>query len=415
MECDNRTAIKSLSKPIISNKLPKAFSQPNQLMKKQVQNDKQAANEFKLMRKLLSPIKIDSPEKPKKQNFHTPWHLPKCTVKIQEMITLQLLTPTCQTGIVRKVVHAPSLSLYALKELPVHNLGTRQLLLEYIRNWQKLQKRCPYLVSVNSTFWNSPEGYVSVVMEYLGGNSLGKVIECVGGLPEHLLRDICTRVLKALKYFHRKAGVHGGIDLSQILLTRKGKTKLSLGLAHKLELKTQQQILERKENGEDDIGDLGVTLILATVGGQEDLENYLCPACCVFHSLICSSEFAMLTRLSDEFKDFLCRATCYTKRESAEQLLSHEWISSSKVVGPDVSIKELLAICLQWNMPEDWGPSHKQLENLGSALSLVLPGCDTLPTLKDGIVHELAIELGLNKNLVQKHLEDVLSDNRSVA
>jgi len=398
-----KTSQKSSSKPIVSSRLPKAFSQPNHLHKKFLKNHNElaAANEYKLARKLLSPIKIETPLSTKHKgqiyNFQieASLHLlAPCKVRIQDLITLEVISSGGVT--MRKVLHAPSLKLYSLKQVPVNTLSTRKNLLDTLRCWQKYQRRCRHLVRVNSTFWNSPEGSVSVVMDHLGGTTLARLCENLGAIPESLLSTIAVRMLSALSYLHKKNCGHGALDLNHILITREAKARLSIGL-------------ESSELGlAEDIKELGLTLIKASLG--EEVE---CPEqgdCCIFHTLVASPDNVLLTRLSKNFQSFLCKATHYTTTCSANELISHSWIDTTD--NCVVSLKELLTIGLQPSFPSDLGaPGQKQLKNLTAALTLVLPTCSTIPTLSDSLVSELAFELGIQKEIVHETLEQVLSDS----
>lgn len=53
----------------------------------------------------------------------------------------------------------------------------------------------PHHVKVLGTYWNSPEGCVSIVMEHSNGGSLQNLIESVGTIPEGTLKNIAGEVL----------------------------------------------------------------------------------------------------------------------------------------------------------------------------------------------------------------------------
>lgn len=52
------------------------------------------------------------------------------------------------------------------------------------------------------TFWNQPEGYVSVAMEHANGGSVNSLIEGIGSLPEKIIKLIAMQSLQALNYAH---------------------------------------------------------------------------------------------------------------------------------------------------------------------------------------------------------------------
>ena len=85
------------------------------------------------------------------------------------MITLAVFKST--SGTVKKMLHAPSLKIYCVKEVPITNRDTRQMLKEWIQKWEH---NCvtDQFIRIYGTFWNSPEGCVSVVTDYSGSGSL---------------------------------------------------------------------------------------------------------------------------------------------------------------------------------------------------------------------------------------------------
>ena len=140
-------------KPMISNRLPKAFSQPKHLTHKKSHDhqDISAANEFKNIKKLLSPLKQSSPKSsafrkvikklrcfpqmPEKNSSNMYIEmLVQSTIKLEEMITLSLIKSSCSSGTIRKSLHAPTLKIFATKEIPVNTLGTRTKLLETLKS-----------------------------------------------------------------------------------------------------------------------------------------------------------------------------------------------------------------------------------------------------------------------------------------
>lgn len=98
-----------------------------------------------------------------------------------------------------------------------------------------------HLVSIHGAHWNSPEGCVSLIMEYLNGGSLLNLVDSVGALPENILLEITHSVLGSLNFLHNKAKVsHNGLTMSQIMFDRDGKIKLNLGIS---------QIFPKDESG----------------------------------------------------------------------------------------------------------------------------------------------------------------------
>jgi hypothetical protein len=85
------------------------------------------------------------------------------------MITLSVYKST--TGTIKKMLHGPSLKIYAVKEVPIQTRETRQILKEWLFIWEHVCTS-EMFVKVHETFWNSPEGCVSVVSDWTAKQSL---------------------------------------------------------------------------------------------------------------------------------------------------------------------------------------------------------------------------------------------------
>ena len=175
--------------------------------------------------------------------------IPFSQVKLEEMITLSILKGTRNSGSVKKMLHAPSLKLYAVKEIPLSNREVRIVLKEWISMWQTAQGESnDKICNVYGTFWNVPEGCVSVVMEYLNAGSLENLLESAGALPEQVLLELATKLLFCIQELQEKVNTpHGCIVPSQILFDQKGHAKINLGVAHRLNL-------HQKEMGTGSLG-----------------------------------------------------------------------------------------------------------------------------------------------------------------
>lgn len=424
-EDDSRTSM-PLGKPMISSRLPKAFSQPKHLNQKKIQEhhqDLSAANEFKNVKKLLSPLKQSSSKNSalnralNKLSFfpsglnNTPSNniqldmLLQNNIKLNEMLTISILKSSYRSGIVKKSLHAPTLHLYANKEVPVSTFNTRQKLLDTIKAWQNIQKAARYLVEVNSSFWNSPEGCVTIVMEYMAGDSLYRLCENIGAIPERILKSITRRILAGLSYHHKKIGPHGGIDLNHIMFTRYGKAKLGLGLTSRLNLKDDNNS-KKPATFADDIYDFGVTLLSASLGSSEWSQECLQQSgdCCVYHSSLKNSEIPYISRFSPKFSEFLCLSTRFseTSRGKISDLVMHEWLKSDECVGADVVIQDLLCLSVSSSGRENVYNTEKQVSLILESLQVILTGV----TFRHDVecVKELAKEFGVNT----EYLEDKL-------
>ena len=65
----------------------------------------------------------------------------------------------------------------------------RQNLKTWFANWEKCRWQ-GNIVNVHGTFWNIPEGCISVVMDFMNAGSLADLMASIGSVPERALRSI---------------------------------------------------------------------------------------------------------------------------------------------------------------------------------------------------------------------------------
>ena len=158
------------------------------------------------------------------------------------MLTLAVFKST--SGTVKKMLHAPTLKIYCIKEVPIASREVRQMLKDWIGKWEH---HCSgnttndQYVRISTAFWNSPEGCVSVVTDYAGCGSLHNLVLSVGALPESILKHLAKQILRSLDYLHDQGMTHNNLCCSQVLFDRKGKVKIGPGFQHILRMKSDNQ------------------------------------------------------------------------------------------------------------------------------------------------------------------------------
>ena len=99
------------------------------------------------------------------------------------------------------MLHAPTLKMYAVKEVPIANVQIRQMLIDWIANWQhncsysQPHQSSPYaavdsFIKIHSAQWNTPEGCVSVIQDYAANGSLYNLTQSIGAVPESILKHL---------------------------------------------------------------------------------------------------------------------------------------------------------------------------------------------------------------------------------
>mmetsp|Transcript_7463 Transcript_7463/g.11053 ORF Transcript_7463/g.11053 Transcript_7463/m.11053 type:complete len:1152 (+) Transcript_7463:347-3802(+) len=86
-------------------------------------------------------------------------------------------------------------------------------------------RQCPYVISLQQAFYVQKE--IHMLLEYMDGSSLDKVLERRGVFPQDVIGVIAVRVLKGLVYLHKKRIIHRDIKPENILVTQSGKIKIS--------------------------------------------------------------------------------------------------------------------------------------------------------------------------------------------
>lgn len=96
-------------------------------------------------------------------------------LRIEELITISMKR-SGKSGLscFKKMLHVPGLQLFGLKEVPIKSPETRKHMKAWISNWQSIfqEQGSTGLIKVHGTFWNYPEGNVSILMELMNAGSL---------------------------------------------------------------------------------------------------------------------------------------------------------------------------------------------------------------------------------------------------
>lgn len=176
-----------------------------------IRNYKEYANELELE---YQNSKIELP------------YLLNIKLSLNEMITLKVLKSNRATGTVKVMFHLPTLQLYAIKEEALGNKEVRKKLKDWISFWQTNFSNSSRHVKIYATFWNSPEGCVSIVEELVSGISLQKMLENVGSLNESSLKFLAKEILLALLPLHSAVNYYSALTPSQILINAEGNIKV---------------------------------------------------------------------------------------------------------------------------------------------------------------------------------------------
>jgi tRNA A-37 threonylcarbamoyl transferase component Bud32 len=184
----------------------------------------------------------------------------------------------------------------------------------------------PNIVAVYDA--DEDRGEPFIVMEYLGGPTLAKVLEVLAPLSPERAVDIALQIGNALDYAHQHGVIHRDVNPSNIILLEDGQVKVTdFGLAKlatssssstsqsgafhgTLEYASPEQILGQEIDGRSDIFSLGVILYEMLTGERPFQGKNIT---LVIHRLLSSEESLPLTALDPhlppELKDILSKAT----------------------------------------------------------------------------------------------------------
>ena len=119
----------------------------------------------------------------------------------------------------------------AIKILPVTVLESETAVARFYQE-VKVAAKLSHPNIVHAYDAGEHHGFHYLVMEYVRGHDLARVLQQLGPLPAHLAVDYMIQAAKGLLYAHRKGIVHRDIKPSNLLLDDEGTVKvLDLGLA----------------------------------------------------------------------------------------------------------------------------------------------------------------------------------------
>jgi hypothetical protein len=155
------------------------------------------------------------------------------------------------SGVVSEAIHVPTLTLVALKMLPVYNQQKRQhvsrelaVLYKNLADLRLVDDRlnsessthaplldernhCTNVLSLYNAFVDPKSGMINLVIEYMDGGSLEDLVKQGGCRDERVLADIAYQTCKGLCFLHAHKSVHRDIKPANILCSSNGVIKIA--------------------------------------------------------------------------------------------------------------------------------------------------------------------------------------------
>ena len=287
------------------------------------------------------------------------------------------------SGRVYKVVHVPSLTVVAVKSIPVYDVSKRHRLEEEFKalllNLTPMKHMrqsaegstagilhdpgralaageggvtanvtlkqvapCPFFVSFFNVFTDTKEGTLNFVMEYMDAGSLQDFTAVGPCTSESTLANVSYRILKGLEFLHAHKCIHRDLKPENVLMNHYGHVKLAdFGVIRELNaseemvrtyIGTMFYMSPERIRGEpycelSDIWSFGMTVLTVAMG------HFPLGRKCAYFDLIDKLTEQGPPRLDPSIfsplaQDFFDQALQLdpANRPSATELLGHEWL-----------------------------------------------------------------------------------------
>jgi serine/threonine protein kinase len=101
--------------------------------------------------------------------------------------------------------------IYTVIEIPILNQN-RKNLKAMIDAWKSKLVISSHFLAIHKVFWNSPEGYLSLISDHMNGGTLKELGDYSGGVPENVLKDIACQIIDGLAVLHQENMTHSSIS-----------------------------------------------------------------------------------------------------------------------------------------------------------------------------------------------------------
>ncbi|GMH92460.1 hypothetical protein TrVE_jg6723 [Triparma verrucosa] len=334
------------------------------------------------------------------------------------------------SGHVFKALHRPTLTLVALKCMPMASRSKR------IETKSELQVLYSQLKGLNETAqfpwghlgvgeefrsddivtfydaYSTEDGYINLVMEYMEGGSLKDLIARGGCRNETVLRRIGLGVTRALSHLHKNKFLHRDVKPANVLLSVDGKVKLAdFGISKNLNSTKElaqtftgtflymspERIASKDYDIKADVWSMGLMLFSVALGRYPiEIENQQAAYWELYDRFVTQDEHNLMDCFpkcfSADFRDFVerCLKKDPEERMTVEEALGHRFLSSGEVevgggggfaeVGSmqvetsmlrearETELKELVAVCQEGGMK--FSRKHDHFEALALQLGL---------------------------------------------
>ena len=211
--------------------------------------------------------------------------------------------------------------------------------------------QCPNLITFYGAFYR--EGAITIALEYMDGGSLANVLSQVGPIPERVLASIAFQILWGLAYLKHEKKVHRDVKPSNLLINSNGEVKVTdFGVSAELQSSiamcgtfvgtfkymSPERIRNHPYSYMSDIWSFGLVIMECATGLYPFHEH---ANCIEMAQTVLDTDVPKLPggKFSPELIDFCssCLHRDPENRLTAEVLLSHPWLQTMGISGPEVA------------------------------------------------------------------------------
>lgn len=149
-------------------------------------------------------------------------------IRLEDGISLSLIKNNSYKRI-KKLFHVPNFEIYFVKEMPLTGKFFISDFKEKLNYWNSNIGSSSRFIKIFNEYVNNPEGYISLVIEYMQGFSLQDILENIGCLNESIICKMAIQIIQSFHEYNEKMGEnYPDLCSCDILFDKKGNLKVNI-------------------------------------------------------------------------------------------------------------------------------------------------------------------------------------------